>query len=127
MISFSRAFSLLSKTLLQQNRQNLQLCRHVSAVQSRTFSLSSHVDSMYEKRARDKAKRYAGKKKFELKTIELKTEMTVKQLADAMEKPSSHVFSCLDQIGYSLRNRRDSFVLKDLSLLIKIIQLSGMR
>ncbi len=130
MNNLSRTSRLLAKTLLSQNRHSLQACTQLLVVATqpaRAFHPSAQLNSMYEKRARDKAKRFAGKKKFELKTIELKTEMTVKQLADAMDKPVSHVFSCLDQIGYSVRNRRDSFLLKDASLIIQIIQLSGMR
>lgn len=114
MSSFIRLFSQTSM---------LATCsRHI-----RPFHASSPVGTMYEKRARDKAKRFAGKKKFQMKTIPLKNEMTVRELANAMEKPVTHIFNCLDQMGHRVRNRRDSYLLNQSSVIINVIQLSGMR
>lgn len=86
------------------------------------------VSSMYEKRARDKEKRLKGKNKYSMKSVLItQNEMTVKELAVAMEKTPLHVFACLEQIGVPIRNRRDTFMLKDIDIITKILKLSNMR
>ena len=96
-------------------------------IDTRLFHLSNPLSSMYEKRERDKLKRQIGKSKFEMKTVRIEGQMSVRELANAMEKTPIHVFDCLDQIGHPVRQRRDSYLLNDAQLIIKIIKLSGMR
>lgn len=131
MSNFCRISRLLAKHLFENNqsithRHALVLLSH-QPNQTRQFHMSHKLDTMYEKRLRDKAKQFVGKKKFEMKTIEIKNEMSVRELADLMGRSTSHVFSCLDKIGYNVRSRRDAYRLDHFQIIVKIIQLSGMR
>ena len=108
------------------------LCKHALAATVGTRIQLLHctpsVSSMYEKRARDKEKRLKGKNKYSMKSVLItQNEMTVKELAVAMEKTPLHVFACLEQIGVPIRNRRDTFMLKDIDIITKILKLSNMR
>lgn len=125
--SFSRSV-LFTRSVLNNYVYRLNVAPGIF-VSQRTdlFHTTNPFQSMYEKRARDRAKRQIGKKKFEMKSISIKHEMSVRELAAAMEKQPLHIFSCLEQIGVTVRNRRDSFLLSDLDLIKKILKLSGMR
>lgn len=98
-----------------------------SASETRLFHTTDPSSTMYEKRARDKLKRQIGKNKFEMKSVLIKGQMSVRELADAMEKTPMHVFNCLEQIGFKVRQRRDAYVLNDAESIIKVLKLSGMR
>ena len=78
-----------------------------------------------EKQARDAIKKFS--KKSQLKPVTVNRQMTVGELANAMQKPSQHIFDCMAQIGFQVRNRRDSFMIADFDLIIKIVQMSGFR
>lgn len=97
------------------------------ASEIKLFHTTDLLNTMYEKRARDKLKRQIGKNKFEMKSVLIKGQMSVRELADAMEKTPMHVFNCLDQIGFNVRQRRDSYILNDAESIIKVLKLSGMR
>lgn len=78
-----------------------------------------------EKQVRDAIKKFS--KKSQLKPVTVSRQMTVGELAQAMQKPSQHIFECMTQIGFQVRNRRESFMLADFDLIIKIVQMSGFR
>jgi translation initiation factor IF-2 len=62
------------------------------------------------------------------KLVPLKRAMSVRELAEAMDKPVKHIYECLDQLNYGpTQNRRDSFIIANFDILVKIIKLSGLR
>lgn len=66
--------------------------------------------------------------KSQLKPVTIKPRMSIKELADVMEKPTQQVFDCLQQLNYSdIRTKRDSSMINNLDIIIKIVHLSGFR
>ena len=59
-------------------------------------------------------------------SILIRAQMTVGELASSLNRPSEHVFDCLDKLNYVYGNKRDSFRL-NMDLIIKIVKLSGFR
>lgn len=91
----------------------------------RSIHTTSTTYTAKEKQARDAIKKFS--KKSQLKPILITRQMTVGDLAKAMQKSPQHIFDCMSQIGFQVRNRRDSFVLSDFDLIVKIVQMSGFR
>ena len=83
--------------------------------------------SAKEKKIRDKIRKFT--KKSQMKPILIKPNMTIRELADALERPTSHVYNCLKQLELShlFRNNRDTTVIPNLDLITKIVKLSGFR
>ena len=82
--------------------------------------------SAQDKRARDTIKKHS--KKSTLKPVEVRANMTVRELADAMGKPVQHVYDCMRQIrlSWSIRGQRDSTPLPSLDAITKVrIKKSG--
>ncbi|RNA03217.1 Translation initiation factor IF- mitochondrial [Brachionus plicatilis] len=97
--------------LIKQNRS-----LHLSSVQCLTAK---------EKQARSAIKKYS--KKSQLKPILISPQMTIRELADSMDRSTQQVFDCLKQINYNIKTNRDSYVITNLESIIKVIQLSGFR
>jgi hypothetical protein len=114
---------LLTQSFVQVQHQNVY--RIISCAQIHTTPLLSY--SAQEKLARAKIKKHS--KKSQTKPIVVVPNMTVRQLADAMEKPTAHVFDCLRQLRLTFlaRNQRDSTQLPGLDVIINIVKLSGFR
>lgn len=89
---------------------------HLSSVQCLTAQ---------EKQARSAIKKFS--KKSQLKPILIRPQMSIKELADSMERSTQQVFDCLKQINYNIKTKRDSYVITNLEAIIKVIQLSGFR
>jgi translation initiation factor IF-2 len=88
---------------------------------------SASCAGVKEKHARDREK-YLNKKEH-LKAIIVKPAMTIKELALALSRPTSHVVECLERIGYASgqRVKRDSMSIKNLDVIIKVVHLTGYR
>ncbi len=114
---------LISKSLVQVQHQNVHKIISVAHIgTSPTLSYTAQ-----EKVARAKIKKHT--KKSQTKPIVVVPNMTVRQLADAMEKPTSHIIDCLRQmrLNFLTRNQRDSTQLPGLDVIINIVKLSGLR
>ncbi|CAF0875192.1 unnamed protein product [Brachionus calyciflorus] len=96
-----------------------------SSILSKSIHLSCQTMGAQEKQARSAIKKYS--KKSQLKPILIRSQMTVKELADAMDRPTQHVFDCLEQINFAIRSKRDSYIINKLDVITKIVQLSGFR
>jgi len=102
MLNLSRTCSLFNKLKIFNNFK-------YGFIES-SFHTTNSLDSMYEKRARDKAKRLASKKKFEMKSVMIKNEMTVKELPNAgdevLEMKSEHLTKDL----LDLRSKKENLI-----------------
>lgn len=94
-------------------------------------SKSFHTTTMVLNQAKTKtiqSKLKKMSKKGVLEAISVKPSMTIKELADAMDRPTSHVIACLDKINYAQSaNKRDSFRINNLDIIIKVVQITGFR
>lgn len=79
-----------------------------------------------EKAAREAVKKFS--KKSQLKPVTVRAQMTVLELAQAMNKPVEHVHQCLAQLNYGqIRQKRDSSLITNFDVIVKVVQLSGFR
>jgi translation initiation factor IF-2 len=117
----NRKFFSLTLSMLNQ--------KHYLNIVNTTRTVHTSINLNYSaqvKAARDKLKKLS--KRSQLLPIQIKQSMTIRELADAMERPPSHVVTCLDQISFMPGvNKRDSFVINNLNTIIKVVQLSGFR
>lgn len=108
------------------NLNIIKFCNKFIKFDARCLNTSAYLNySAQDKRARDSIKKFS--KKSLLKPVVINRQMSVKELAQAMEKNSQHIFDCMAQFGFNVRTRRDNFILADLDLIIKIVQTSGFR
>ena len=108
------------------NLNLIKFCNKFIKFDARCLNTSAYLNySAQDKRARDSIKKFS--KKSLLKPVVINRQMSVKELAQAMEKNSQHIFDCMAQFGFNVRTRRDNFILADLDLIIKIVQTSGFR
>jgi hypothetical protein len=120
------------KCLIQKNinsdltkNSRIALLKSVNFNQYHTSNILLYTAQ--EKEARNMIKKYT--KKSQLKPVIVRQNMTIRELADAMNRPTQHVFDCLRQmnLGSIVRNNRDSTIIPNLDITIKIIKMSGFR
>ena len=107
------------------NRLSLEVSRQLKSGE-RAVSISAFMNYTAKEREARVVQQKLAKKRQQM-SIPVKKSMSVRELADVMGKPSTHVFDCLAHLNYPMRSRRESYVLNDFDLIVKIVQLSGFR
>lgn len=60
--------------------------------------------------------------------IQVRPAMSIRELAEAMNKPPSHVNECLEQINYAQGSKKhDNWIINNLDVIAKVVKLSGFR
>ena len=78
-----------------------------------------------EKRARDIQQKLS--KRRQLPAVTVKYSMTVRELAEVMDRTTTDVFNTLDHLKYAMRSRRDTHTINNFDLIVKILNLMGFR
>lgn len=87
--------------------------------------LATNVSLQEKKQATSRVRNMI--KKAQTKSVLVRPNMTARELADAMNKPTQLVYDCLRQLGLNWLTRRDSVPITNLNTIIEIVRLCGFR
>jgi translation initiation factor IF-2 len=113
----------LNRSLLDQKHLiNLSLLQTSPSLDTYHRLYSAKV-----KAARNELKKLS--KRNQLTAVAIKPVMTVRELANVIHRPTSHVVDCLNQLRFAenVPYIRDSFQISKLDVIIKIVNMSGFR
>lgn len=114
--------SFISTSITQQLQQKQQQQRQVFPI------IITNINRLSSSRKTLKPKNYP--KKSDIRPVKIQRAMTVKQLADAMQRSNEHVIDCLKTINpkiCELVTRNDEFIIRDYDLIQNIVKINGYR